>query len=270
MIDFDNPETYSQEIMDWVNSNEDYFVQELSKHGYSEGWEVSYIVDDLHLANNDFTRKFVRENQDLDILVWHATRIENIDFFRKKGIRVVKGLGSDTEKEYRALLQRLGFNKKQEDEVIRKASHYWVRDAASRIDTVHFFYGKDFINDPQLNEFAISLGGECLRWGINDLDTQLYRQEPYKRLWIVGKPCIIQFECKLKELSEISQYDVVTELIKYFVIYNICHLNYEMRVTGWKYGCVTPDHIRTIEEIPDFIECQEQFEEYQNFYDELK
>lgn len=45
-----------------------------------------------------------------------------------------------------------------------------------------------------------------------------------------------------------------------------CHLNYEMRVTGWKYGCVAPDHIRTIEEIPGFIECQEQFEEYQNFY----
>lgn len=255
MIDFDNPETYPQEIRDWVKSNEDYFTQVLSRHDYSDGWEVSYIVDDLHLADNDFVRRFVCENQDLDILVWHATRIENIDFFKEKGIRVIKGLGSETEKEYRALLQRLGFNKNQEDEVIRKASYYWMRDAASRIDTVHFFYGKDFINDPQLNEFVISLGGECLRWGINDIDTQLYRQEPYKRLWIVGKPCIIQFECKLKELSEISQYDVVTEVIKYFVINDICHLIYEMRVTGWKYGCVTPDHIRAIEEISDSIEC---------------
>lgn len=270
MVDFDKSDTYPQEIKDWVRDNINYFIEVLSKFDYSEGWEVAYIVDDLCLENEDFVKEFVQENQDLDILVWHATRIENIDSFWEKGIRVVKGHNSDTENEYRLLLQRMGFDKNQENEVIEKASYYWKRDIVSRVGTIHFFYGKEFIRDPQLNQFAISLGGECIRWGIRDIDSQLYKQEPYKRLWIIGKPCIVQFKCKMRELSHISQYGMVKELIKYFIIYDICHLNYRMKVTGWKYGSVAPNHIQAIEEIHGFIECQEQFEDYQNFYDELK
>ena len=66
-----------------------------------------------------------------------------------------------------------------------------------------FFIDKSQVyKNDQLNYFAVNLGGEILRWSLKAMDRDLYKEEPYKRLWIMGTPCVITFKVKLDDIYE--------------------------------------------------------------------
>lgn len=116
--------------------------------------------------------------------------------------------------------------------------------------------------------FATNLGGEIVRWSIENIDKNLHKKEPYKRLWILGKPCIIKFKCKLSQMRERSRTDVIVEILKYFIVTKMYKYPYEFDFTGMTIGSVPSENILSIEEIENFIEIHEKYEV--GFYDELK
>lgn len=83
-------------------------------------------------------------------------------------------------------------------------------------------------------------------------------------------PCSIKFKSKLKYLYRSAQEHIVREIAYYFIMDCIYNLSYVPEDTGHRIGNVPAEDILCIEEIQNFIEEQEVFEEYQNFYDELK
>lgn len=44
---------------------------------------------------------------------------------------------------------------------------------------------KTIYKDVNASIFATNLGGEIVRWSIENIDNDLYKKEPYKRLWIL-------------------------------------------------------------------------------------
>lgn len=270
MVDFDNEGTFPKKIKEWVIDNESYFLSVIPDDKFSEGWQAAHKLDDMHLGDNSFVKKYIHENADEEYCLWHTTRVEDENMFWNNGIVAMDNDIFKSENRIVELLHKIDLQKEMMNAVLEKIRYYWKRDRDTRLNTVHFFFAKDFIKDPQLNEFAINLGGECIRWGLNSVDPKLYRTEPYKRLWILGKPSIIKFKCKLEDISERSQETMIIELVKYFVITELYKLSYEFACTGWKRGSVPPENILAIEEIEHFVEMQEQFDDYKHFYDELK
>ncbi len=86
----------------------------------------------------------------------------------------------------------------------------------------------------------------------------------------MGTPCIIKFKCKLEEIDRYSREMLITEIAKYYIVTELYGFSYEFEFTGRKEGKVKPEDIIVIEEIQEFIEIQEKYDNYQNFYDELK
>lgn len=92
----------------------------------------------------------------------------------------------------------------------------WNRDKQSRTKSVHFFLDKNQVyKDDQLNHFAINLGGEILRWSLDAIDRELYKEEPYKCLWILGSPSVITFKVKLSDIHESCRNSLIAEIVKY-------------------------------------------------------
>lgn len=253
MIDLDNPNTYSNEIRDWVLSNSNYFISIISEVKYTEGWEIAHILDDKKLEESEILSKFIKNNSNTEFCVWHATRIENNEQFWENGIRAFSKDVAQREKEAKRLLRRIGLRKDQVELILKKMECYWKRDESSRLEAVHFFSCKENIKDDRLNEFAINLGGEIVRWALNDIDECLYKNEPFKRLWIWGKPSIIKFRCKLGEMERRTQENICVELVKYIVITKVFKLSYVINCKGFKNGSVSPKDILLIEEIENYL-----------------
>lgn len=124
--------------------------------------------------------------------------------------------------------------------------------------------------DDQLNHFAINLGGEILRWALESMDRELYRTEPYKRLWIKGTPSVIKFKCRLRDIYEGCRNDLIAEIVKYYIVKNIYGYPYEFEFTGMTKGKVPPENIISIEEIKGYIQMQEKYPDYVEFYNEIE
>ena len=63
---------------------------------------------------------------------------------------------------------------------------------------------------------------------------------------------------------------LITEIAKYYIVTELYSFPYKFEFTGRKEGKVNPEDIIVIEEIQGFIEMQEKYDDYHNFYDELK
>lgn len=109
-----------------------------------------------------------------------------------------------------------------------------------------------------------------MRWSLETIDRDLYKKEPYKRLWIMGKPSVIKFEVKLSDIHELYRNNLIAEIIKYNITKDLFRFDYEFEFTGMTVGEVPPQNILSIEEIKDYIQMQEKYPDYEGFYDELK
>lgn len=270
MIDFDDSKTFPYEIREWVLNRKEYFFSLFDKNDFSEWWELEHKLCNIRLWENSFIQQFIEKNIKTEVAVWHATRIEDRDSYEQNGIIVMEGRGSKAENNLMLLFQRIGMNENQIKEVFEHIYFLWDRDKNTRTNSVHFFVNRELVyNDDQMNAFALNLGGECVRWAIEGIDRELYRIEPYKRLWIMGTPSIIKFKCKIEEIDRYTREMLIAEIVKYYVVTDLYGFPYEFRFTGRKEGKVRPEDIIAIEEIQDFIKMQEKYDEYQNFYDEL-
>ena len=157
------------------------------------------------------------------------------------------------------------------EEVFSHVYYLWKRDKQARTKSVHFFIDKNQVyRDDQLNHFAINLGGEILRWSLEAIDRELYKKEPYKRLWIMGSPSVITFKVKLGDIYEIYRDSLIAEIVKYNITKDLFGFGYEFDFTGMTVGAVPAQNILSIEGIKDYIQMQEKYPDYEGFYDELK
>lgn len=97
-----------------------------------------------------------------------------------------------------------------------------------------------------------------------------YKEEPYKRLWILGKPSIVKFKCKLSEIHDMCRNEMIAEIVKCFITTKMFSCPYEFEVTGMTTSSVAPENILSIEEIRGFVQMQEKYPDFEGFYDELK
>lgn len=271
MIDFDNSATFPQEIREWVLEQKEYFYSLFDKRDFSEWWQLEHKLCDIRLWEQSFIQRFVDENLKMEVAVWHTTRIEDKESYERNGIIIMGGRGSKAESNLICLFQRVGMNEKQIKEVFEHIYFLWDRDKNTRTHSVHFFVNRELVyNSGQMSAFALNLGGECVRWAIEAINRELYKIEPYKRLWIMGTPSIIKFKCKLEEIDRYTRDMLIAEIAKYYVVTELYGFPYEFEFTGRKEGKVKPEDIIVIEEIQGFIEMQEKYDDYQNFYNELK
>lgn len=267
MIDFDNVLTFPLEIREWVLVNKTWLFSVLDNQKFSTPWKLANKLRDIRLEENSFVKQYLLNNSNLEIAVWHATRIEDIESFKKKGVAVTHGEDSDFENHFTDLFKRIGLDSFQIENILSHIHFLWNRDKELRTQMIHFFIDKNFIySDDQLNAFALNLGGECVRWAIEAIDKELYKVEPYKQLWIVGTPSIIKFRCKLKEMPFRTQHHIITEIFNYYIAKELYDFDYEFKLTGMKIGSVSSENIIAIEEIKGFISMQEKYEEFQHFY----
>ena len=232
---------------------------------------MEHQLCDIRLWEQSFIQLYIEENLEIEVAVWHTTRIEDRDSYTKNGIVVMEGRGSKVEANLICLFQRIGMKENQIREVFKHIYYLWNRDKSTRTNSVHFFVNKEFVyNNDQMYAFALNLGGECVRWAIESINRELFKTEPYKRLWIIGTPSIIKFKCRLGEMDKRTRKMLVGEIVKYYIVTELYELPYKFEFTGRKEEKVKPEDIIVIEEIKGFIEMQEKYDDYQNFYDELK
>lgn len=270
-IDFDNPNTFPIALSEWGKEFENMILNRVSLEGVGEWWQIEHQLQDLHIEEMEIVKQFVEENADIEIAVCHCTRILDINEYWEKGIITGGGKNSVGEKRIRKLLLDIKLVDEQIEEVFSHIYTLWNRDKTSRTEAVHFFIDKSQVyKDDQLNYFAISLGGEILRWSLEAIDREIYKQEPYKRLWIKGTPSVIKFKCKLCDIHEICRNSLIAEIVKYYIVRNLYGYQYEFEFTGMTIGSVLPKDIISIEEIQNYIQMQEKYSDYNGFYDELK
>lgn len=266
MVNFNDSETYPNEIKNWVLNNFGTLKSIISKNDNAIPDLKRNIVKNGKLDAETFVSDFIQRNNDLEFCLWHATRIQNEDQILNNGIVALNRNTDQNKIKYIKLFESVGLTVSEMEPILKKMECYWNRDKESRLETVHFFFPESMIEDPQINIFAINIGGEIVRWAIEDIDPNLYRQEPYKRLWILGKPCIIQFKSDLEKMTCGTQESIILELIMHYVYKFLLNSSYGMECTGYQLGSVLPQNILDVKEIKNYIKIQEKFEEYKNFY----
>lgn len=105
-----------------------------------------------------------------------------------------------------------------------------------------------------------------MRWSLEAIDSELYKEEPYKRLWILGNPSVITFKVKLSDIHEVHRNSLIAEIVKYNITKDLFGFDYEFDFTGMTVGDVPPQNILSIEEIKNYIQIQEKYPDYQGFY----
>lgn len=271
MIDFDDVYTFPDEIKKWVIQQKDFFYSNWDKEDFSEPWELEHKLSNMRIYDYPIIQNYIKDNQSMEVAVWHATRIKNIETYRSEGINIMSGEKSESDRKIRVLLTSVGLNEQQIDEVFEHIYFLWNRDTTTRTRCIHFFVNRNFVyNDDRMNNFASNLGGECVRWAIEAIDRNLYKAEPYKRLWMEGTPSIIKFRCQISELDVRSAEMLITEIAKYYISTELYGMPYDFEFTGMKNGKVESENILKIEEIENFIAMQEKYPDYKGFYDELK
>lgn len=271
IIDFDNPDTFPASLGSWDESFANMIRKNVSLEGVTEGWQIEHQLQDLHIEEMPIVTEFVASNPDTEVIVCHVTRLRNENHILEEGLRTEGGRDSVAETRIRLLLEHIGLDKTKIDEVFTHIYHLWERDKEQRTKSVHFMFDKNHIyQDDMANHFAMNLGGEILRWSIEAVGSDLYKQEPYKRLWIEGTPSIVRFKCKLSDLHEVCRDDVIAEIVKYFIVTKMYGYSHEFDFTGMTNDSVPAENIVSIEEIKGFIEMQEKYPDFEGFYDELK
>lgn len=270
MIDIDNPVTYPIDIKEWIITMKPYFLKKIPLNSYEHDYEIIHQLNDMRIEEQEFIQNYIQLNRETEFTMWHNARVDSKESYLKNGILSFNGDIQQAQDRISKVLEKAGINIQERLILLDKIKYFWKRDGNTRTNAVHFFLSRSQIHDPQLMEFSTNLGGECVRWGLHSINPKLYRQEPYKRLWICGVPCSIKFKSKLKYLYRSAQEHIVREIAYYFIMDCIYNLSYVPEDTGHRIGNVPAEDILCIEEIQNFIEEQEVFEEYQNFYDELK
>ena len=271
MIDFDNPNTFPKELKNWGTEFEKMILRRVNTDNIEEGWQIEHQLQDIRIGESKLVTDFVKENMDTEIAVCHCTRILDENEYWKHGLVTAGGENNVGEKRLRKLLVDIGLDDEKIEEVFSHAYYFWNRDKQSRTKSVYFFIDKSQVyRDDRLNHFAINLGGEILELSLNAIDMELYREEPYKRLWIMGSPSVITFKVKLGDIHEIYRNSLIAEIVKYNITKDLFGFGYEFDFTGMTVGDVPPQNILSIEEIKDYIQMQEKYPDYKGFYDELK
>ena len=271
MIDFDNPNTFPKELKNWGTEFEKMILRRVNTDSIEEWRQIEHQLQDIRIGESKLVTDFVKDNMDIEIAVCHCTRILDENEFWKHGLVTAGGKNNAGEKRLRKLLVDIGLDNGKIEEVFSHVYFLWNRDKQSRTKSVHFFVDKSQVyKDDQLNHFAINLGGEILRWSLEAVDRKLYRKEPYKRLWIMGRPSVITFKIKLGDIHEIYRNRLIAEIVKYNITKDIFGFGYEFEFIGMTVGDVPPQNILSIEEIKDYIQMQEKYPDYKGFYDELK
>ena len=271
MIDFDNPNTFPNELKNWGTEFEKMVLRRVNTANIEERWQIEHLLQDIRIGESQLVTDFVKENMDTEIAVCHCARILDENEYWKHGLVTAGGENNAGEKRLRKLLVDIGLDDDKIEEVFSHAHYLWNRDKQSRTKSVHFFVDKSQVyKDDQLNHFAINLGGEILRWSLDAIDRELYKEEPYKRLWIMGTPSVITFKVKLGDIHEIYRNSLIAEIVKYNITKDLFGFDYEFEFTGMTVGDVPPQNILSIEEIKNYIQMQEKYPDYEGFYDELK
>lgn len=271
VIDFDNPTTFPKKLCEWSKNFERMIISRISLDKVTEGWQIEHQLQDIHIFDMNIVTDFLLKNMETEVAVCHCTRILDVDQYRKEGLITGGGCGSTAEHRLRKLLYKIGLGDDQIYDTFSHIYHYWERDKESRTECVHFFIDKSqAYKDDKINHFAINIGGEILRWSIEDIDRNLYKQEPYKRLWIIGTPSIVKFKCKLSNIYKMDRNALIAEVVKYFIVTKMFNYPYEFELTGRTIRNIPPEDIIYIEEIQNFIELQEKYSDFEKFYDELK
>lgn len=268
MIDFDDVSTYPDNIRKWVNDKRNFFLNIVPIHSYEFDYEIIHKLQDIWFDGIPEFVEFKNKYQDTEFTGWHIMRIEDLDAFRKQGILTLNG---DIDEGVKRLDYYLTKNLNIDDNayriIIEKAKYYWNRDAGRTRNVCFFFTKINTIGDPQAMMFAANLGGEILNLSIEALDSEAYRKEPYKRLWIWGEPCRVKFRAQLKTMEERTQSHIIRELIFYFVMKDIYGFDYMPDDTGEKQGSVSSDNILQIEKIESYEDIMSQFADFENFYE---
>lgn len=268
LIDFDDPGTFPEELRQW---DDDLTRQIRHAMNTKDAQEQKRILLNLNLQHTSTVSNFVENHPNDEIIVYHCTRILNPDEYWRNGIITGEGVDSVAEQRIKSLLLEIGSQPAEIRDILLHMDYYWQRDKETRTHVVNFFGGKQqvYTND-QVNVYALNLGGETLRWALRDINQDLYRQEPYKSLWIWGTPSIIKFKCKLCNIDQLDSPKLIAEIVKYHIMSSFGKMSYSINFTGKTKGPVPPEDIMNIEKIENFIEMQERYPEYQEFYDELK
>lgn len=248
MIDLDDVSTYPEDIRKWVNERKKFFLNIVPTHSYEFDYEIIHKLQDVWFDEIPASVGFLQKYQDTEITGWHITRVENMDTFCKRGILTMNGdIDEGTKRLDYYLKEKIEIDKEAYRIIIEQAKRYWNRDYG-RTRNVCFFFTKDkTIDDPKSMMFASNLGGEILRWSIEALGKETYREEPYKRLWIWGEPCRVKFKTKLKEMEKGTQSHIMRELVFHFAMKDIYGYDYIPDDTGEKRGGVSSDCILQIE-----------------------
>lgn len=271
IIDFDNPSTFPASLGNWDESFENMIRINISLEGVTKGWQIKHQLQDLRIDEMPIVTEFVSANPDVEVVVCHVTRLLDEKILLQEGLVTGGGRGSVAENRLKTLLEHIGLDKDKIDEVFTHIYYYWERDKEQRTESVHFMFDKSLVyKDDTANNFAINLGGEILRWSLEAIDRDLYKQEPYKRLWIEGTPSIVKFKCKLSDVHEICRNAVIAEIVKYFIVTRMYGYPYEFEFTGMTNSSIPAENIVSIEEIEGFIEMQEKYPDFGGFYDGLK
>lgn len=271
LIDYDDPSTFPAGLGEWDTAFEQMIRESINLEGVKEWWEIEHQLRDLHIGEMPIVQNFLRDNADVEVAVCHCTRILDEAAYWNNGMVTSGGQNSKEEQRIRELLEMIDLPPQKVEKVISHAYYYWNRDKEQRTEAVHFFIEKSLIyEDDQLNNFAISLGGEILRWSIEATGHDLYKQEPYKRLWILGTPSVIKFKCGLTDVHEMCRSSMISEIVKYFIVTKMFGYPYKFELTGMTNGSIPPENIISIEEIKDYIAMQEKYPDFEGFYDELK
>lgn len=268
-IDFYNPETFPNILGNWNEEFDNKLRRELK--GIDDSNDIDLYFGDLKLKNLAIVRDFLKNNLDAEIVVCHCTRIFDEEKIWEEGLITGGGRGSAQEKRLDLLFDEQGFEKWQKERIFKSIYKTWNDIAEIRTKPVHFF-ATNILEwaEKKFGAYAENIGGEIVNAAICSISPDAYKQEPYKRLWIIGKPCVIKFKVKLSDIYENHREGLIEEIVRYFICLKILKKQYEIMFTGMTVNSIQPKNIISIEEIKNFIEIQERFPEFRGFYDELK
>lgn len=266
MVDLDDISTYPEDIRQWVIKRKNYFLKNIPLNLNEEDFKILRELRDVRIDETPEFLALQKKYYDTEFTGWHFTRIENLEDFCKQGILKIRDIDDGIKRLNFYLNKKIKIDDDKYRLIIKQAKFYW-KTHSGRIGNVCFFLTKDYtIGNPQAMMFAANLGGEILRWSIDELDSKAYRQEPYKRLWIWGEPYRVKFKVKLKEMETQTQTYIIRELVFYFIMKDIYGCTYNLADTGEKRGDVPPDDILRIEKIENFENIMSQYAEFEDFY----
>ena len=140
VIDYDNPDTFPKALQELDINFKNMILSRISLEGASEWWRIEDHLHDLHIEEGDIVKRFVEENMDTEVAVYHCTRILDVNEYWNKGIVTGGGKNSVGEERIRKLLCYIKLTDEQIEEVFTHIYALWDRDKTSRTEAVHFFY----------------------------------------------------------------------------------------------------------------------------------